>query len=63
MNRSPVHEPLPDPVVEVLIRAGLTRSTALAMEEWKAREVLDLLGEPYRVERGVRPATPTRGSI
>ena len=63
MSRFPVHQPLPDPVVEDLVRAGLTRSTALAMEGWKAREVLELLGESKRVDVGLRPATPTRGSI
>ncbi len=34
---------MPETVVTELMRAGLSRSTVLAMEEWKAREVLDLL--------------------
>lgn len=34
---------MPEPVVTELLRAGLSRSTVLAMEHWKAQEVLDLL--------------------
>ena len=44
---------MPEPVVAELLRAGLSRSTVLAMEHWKAQEVLDLLhsthlGEGHR---------------
>ena len=44
---------MPEPVVTELLRAGLSRSTVLAMERWKAQEVLDLLhsarlGEGHR---------------
>jgi hypothetical protein len=44
---------VPEPVVTELLRAGLSRSTVLAMERWKAQEVLDLLhsahlGEGHR---------------
>jgi hypothetical protein len=34
---------VPETVVTELIRAGLSRSTVLAMDGWKAQEVLDLL--------------------
>ena len=37
------HEPPPAPVVAELVRAGLSWNTAMAMEQWKAREVLELL--------------------
>jgi hypothetical protein len=63
MSRPPIHQPPPAPVVEDLIRAGLTRSTALAMESWKAREVLELLRESERGDVGFRPVIPARGSI
>jgi hypothetical protein len=63
MSRLPVHQPPPAPVVEDLIRAGLTRSTALAMESWKAREVLELLRESGRGEAGFRSVSPASGSI
>ena len=63
MSHPPIHQPPPPPVVEDLIRAGVTRSTALAMEGWKAREVLDLLREANRTEVVFRPAPQTRGSI
>ena len=59
MTRTPVHQPPPPPLVAALVRAGLSHSTVLAMESWKAREVLDLLrlsgievrGEPLRAVR------------
>ena len=35
--------PLPAAVISELLDAGLSRSTVLAMEGWKAQEVLDLL--------------------
>lgn len=63
MSRPPIHQPPPAPVVADLIRAGLTRSTALAMESWKAREVLELLRESERGDIGFRPVIPARGSI
>jgi len=63
MNRFPVHQPPPDPVVEDLMRAGVTRSTAMAMELWKAREVLELLREPARGEAPGGALSAVRGSI
>ena len=63
MNRIPVHQPPPDRVVEDLMRAGVTRSTAMAMESWKAREVLELLREPGRGDLQMGALSPARGSI
>ncbi|MGP8162082.1 MAG: hypothetical protein ACLQGJ_12830 [Candidatus Dormibacteria bacterium] len=40
---SPGRQPLPESVVSELLGAGLSHSTVLAMESWKAQEVLDLL--------------------
>lgn len=37
------HQPPPAAVVTELVRAGVSLDTALAMERWKAQEVLDLL--------------------
>jgi hypothetical protein len=44
MDRSPTHQPPPSPLVTALVRAGISFSTAMAMERWKAQEVLELLG-------------------
>lgn len=63
MNRVPVHLPPPAPIVEALMHAGLTRSTAMAMESWKAREVLELLRGSGRGEPHLRPIIRARGSI
>jgi hypothetical protein len=63
VNRLPLHQPPPPPVVDVLVRAGLSWSTVMAMESWKAHEVLDLLRLSARAERAVGPAAPARGSI
>ncbi len=63
MSRLPVHQPPPAPVVVELLRAGLSRSTVLAMETWKAREVLELLYGAGRAEIPFEPAGPARGSI
>ncbi len=43
MARFPAHQPPPAPIVAELMRAGLSFSTAMAMERWKAQEVLELL--------------------
>ena len=43
MTNHPVHQPPAPAVVAELIRAGVSMTTALAMERWKAQEVLDLL--------------------
>lgn len=52
MDHPPTHRPPPAAVVTALVRAGVSLSTALAMERWKAQEVLDLL-------RGTMPASLT----
>lgn len=44
MDRPPIHRPPPAALVSALVRAGVSFSTAMAMERWKAQEVLDLLG-------------------
>ncbi len=44
MERHPVHRPPPAALVSALVRAGVSVSTAMAMERWKAQEVLELLG-------------------
>lgn len=43
MAHFPAHQPPPAPLVAELMRAGLSWHTAMAMERWKAQEVLDLL--------------------
>ena len=50
------HRAPPDPVVTALVHAGVSLSTALAMERHKAQEILELL----RIEalsRGVSART------
>lgn len=53
--------PLPDAVISALLSAGLSRATVLAMEGWKAQEVLDLLrcGGPSAPRSG----EPARGEV
>jgi hypothetical protein len=63
MSRPPIHQPPPKPVLSELLSAGLSLSTAMAMEPWKAREVLDLLRTSGRREPQQELATPGRGSI
>jgi hypothetical protein len=63
VSRLPVHQPPPPPVVEQLMSAGVSWSTAMAMESWKAREVLDLLRHSAGRELRVGPSVPARGSI
>ena len=43
MSRFPAHQPPPATVVAELMRAGVSWGTAMAMERWKAEEVLELL--------------------
>lgn len=43
MSRFPAHQPPPAAVVAELMRAGVSWGTAMAMERWKAEEVLELL--------------------
>ncbi|MGI0130452.1 MAG: hypothetical protein ACREEC_09945 [Thermoplasmata archaeon] len=44
MDRPLIHRPPPAALVTALVRAGVSFGTAMAMERWKAQEVLDLLG-------------------
>lgn len=43
MSRSAAHQPPPATIVAALMRAGVSWDTAMAMERWKAQEVLELL--------------------
>jgi hypothetical protein len=43
MTRVNIHQPPTEAVVAELVRAGVSPETAMAMERWKAQEVLDLL--------------------
>ncbi len=63
MSRPPIHEPPPPPVIAALVRAGLSLSTATAMEPWKASEVLELLRMTVLIEAQHGPAAPARGTI
>jgi hypothetical protein len=63
MTHPRIHEPPPTSIITELTRAGLSLSTAMAMEPWKAAEVLELLRSTRRVEARQEPTTPTRGSI
>jgi hypothetical protein len=51
MDRPPAHQPPPAAIVTALVRAGVSFSTAMAMERWKAQEVLDLLGGGHPASR------------
>jgi len=51
MDRPPIHRPPPAALVSALVRAGVSFSTAMAMERWKAQEVLDLLGGSSQASR------------
>ena len=58
MNRHPTHQPPPASVVAELMRAGVSWNTAMAMERWKAEEVLELLkANRTRDHSGPVPAT------
>ena len=63
MSRLPIHEPPPPTVVAALVRAGLSLSTATAMEPWKASEVLELLRSSVRSDPQLGSAAPARGTI
>ena len=51
MTRGNVHQPPSQAIVAELVRAGLSHETAMAMERWKAQEVLELLR--FEPETGV----------
>lgn len=59
----PIHQPPPAPLVAELVRAGVSWSTAMAMESWKAREVLELLRDRALAETRGGLTLPLRGTI
>jgi len=56
------HQPPTPIVVAELVRAGVSITTALAMERWKAQEVLELLKAERRSDDQMSGA-PLRGTI
>lgn len=56
MTHVKIHQPPPQAMVAELVRAGVSHETAVAMERWKAQEVLELLR--FGVDAG-RPALPS----
>ncbi len=59
---------MPETVAAELLRAGLSRGTVLAMESWKAQEVLELLhsvhaGEGRHWVRELRSRAPGRSPM
>jgi hypothetical protein len=61
MTRVHIHQPPSAAIVAELVRAGVSLETAMAMERWKAEEVLELLRfKPdvgVRMRKGVAPTT------
>lgn len=51
VTRPNIHRPPTQAIVAELVRAGVSHETAMAMERWKAQEVLELLR--FGPERGV----------
>jgi len=51
MSQFPAHQPPPATLVAELVRAGLSWGTAMAMERWKAEEVLELLTPQLATDR------------
>lgn len=43
VTRPVIHRPPSQSVIAELVRAGVSHETAMAMERWKAQEVLELL--------------------
>lgn len=58
MDRPPIHVPPPAALVTALVRAGVSFGTAMAMERWKAQEVLELLGGGGAATRGGDEGVP-----
>jgi hypothetical protein len=58
MTRGNIHQPPTASIVAELVRAGISLETAMAMERWKADEVLELLrfrpdsGRSLRARKG-----------
>ena len=61
MTRVHIHQPPSAAIVAELVRAGVSLETAMAMERWKAEEVLELLrfrpDAGARMRKGVAPTT------
>lgn len=66
MTPFPAHQSAPASVIDELVRAGVSWETAMAMERWKAEEVLQLLspsvGDHMPVEVGGSDV-PGRGTL
>lgn len=54
-----IHRPPSAAIVAELVRAGVSLETALAMERWKAEEVLELLR--FRPDGGVASLKAAKG--
>ena len=63
MSGMPVHQPPSPAVIAELMRCGVSHSTAMAMERWKAQEVLDLLRSDDRHDRHYGSIGHRRGTI
>ena len=63
MIRPSVHQPPSEAVVAELVRNGLSWNTAMAMERWKAQEVLDLLRREAAERGGMRDRRGGGGTI
>jgi outer membrane cobalamin receptor len=60
VTRARAHRPPPAALVSALVRAGVSADTAMAMERWKAQEVLDLLHGAAPVSSHAEGGTPPR---
>lgn len=61
VQRPPTPPPL---IVAELVRAGISLATAMAMEGWKAQEVLDLLRSDGHGQAGDQPRpVPAPGTM
>jgi hypothetical protein len=64
MTRANIHRPPSQAIVAELVRAGVSEETAMAMERWKAQEVLELLrfGPDPLVPGGIATAEKRTGA-
>ena len=58
-----MHQPPAGADVAALVAAGISWSTAMAMESWKAREVLELLRAGVRPDVRLQAGARGRGTI
>lgn len=61
-TRVHIHQSPPDAVVAELVRAGISTETAMAMERWKAQEVLELLRFGSRAGKPLDPGEGRAGA-